>query len=1201
MANNEEYRFDVTAETAQTVKKLNEIYRLMDKIENIRNKGTNDYSTTNQKDMDLNIRSMSELTKLYRNANAELTELQRKMKEGMRQTGAPEGASKEQLQEIQKQRQAMAEHANKVAAEQQQLQSEYKETKRVYKELASFQQNASKNFKHIFSSNDTFNMPTDDLEAAKRVMSGLASEAAGASSKLRDVKAQIQEVNKLDRRSESLSRRAAASNYMSYQQASSFRGDYRTATEGYTAERKQNTEELAKIGQDRTRVSRQIKEIETNTNASQADIDRKVAMQQTVAAMDEEIKARLELDRVLERTANNMRMYNDRVTQGKGVEVKPERGTLRGMVYERSPAIGLAMGGAVAGVVGGLYSQGAQLNRSMRDDVISIGQHTGTAGDQWRDTIRDGALDAGVQDRLGFTGQEMLAFQQNYLSNSGFEGMDDLNTAMQNQARFSRSTGVDAETTKSFFGDMFSSGAVSGAQAKDIQDAFIGAIKQSGMEGREKDQLKALQGLLGSVAQGRTLQNQDVMNVMGMQSVLASSGSRALSGSQGGELMTNLNEGIRQGFNNPTARLIFGQGTEYQGLDGMAKLQEQMEKGISDPENIAKLARFAEGSAATEDGQAAVMSRLSNEILGAPMTIEQARGLMDLNRDGALTQDNLDKVLETDKATGKEAGDEKLQQYQSSYEATDNQSEATTAKQATELYDFGNQLREINAGMSGFNTAVYTATMAMGAFAATAVLSGGGFIMSRGVRKAATQRFGGGGGAAVGSRMERRGGGTGGGGGGFFSNAKSTIGGWFGRGGGAAAETAEAAGRGAASGGWKGKLGSAGNTLGKIMLPVGVAMGVGSVIAAPEDKKAEAIGGAVGGIGGGIAGGAVAGAALGSVVPGIGTAIGGVVGGIGGGIAGSKVGQWVGGWFGGDDKEAKAEEAKSEHTSKADKQTEKESTNTKSRAENKRADNIAAEKENLNVYESLLSRAESILNQARQQNGIFGTQASNSATGTVAATPLSGNSDEEKIWSFFAEKGFSSSAIAGIMGNLKQESQLDPNATNPTSGAYGIGQWLGGRKTGLQNYAKETGGDASSIETQLNYLWKEMQGGDSTFVSKLKKYGGMDALKGASVSDATKWFEDTFERSGGSAMGKRQDYAEDFYNKYGNSQMARSAASTATSSSAKVESTINVNVKGDEKVSDKVKDTNDLRKVAATIQDKIYGTMNFFSTENKRT
>jgi hypothetical protein len=1245
VANTEKYIFNVDAETGRATKKLQEINKLMNKIDSIRWKGVDDYYTTNQKDMDKNMRSMSKLTRMYREMDRDLTNIQQKMRDMSDGVSIPEGATDSQKREIQELKRVMDDQARSAVQSQRQLQQEYTKTLVTFRELAGFQQNYSKNFKHMFSSNDLFNLPTGEqnFERAKKVMSEMAKETDGVSSKLKNVKSQIQDVNKLERRTESMSRRAQASNYMSHQQASSFRKDWFTVDKQYNSDREDNLNEMTRLGQERTTIHNQIKDIETNPQATQRDIDRKVALQQTIQSMDDEMEARMELNRVLNRTIKNMGEYNDRVTRDGGVEVKPERGTFSGMVYERSPAIGLALGAAFGGVFGSLYQQGAQYNRSMRDDIVHIGQSTGTEGENWRRDIRDNALDAGLQDRLGLTGQDMLSFQKNYMENRKFSDMDDLNSAMQNQAIFQRSTGVDGETTRQFFDAAFSTGAVNGSQVRDIQDAFIGAIKQSGMEGREKDQLKALQGLLGSVSRGRAMTNDEVMNVMGLQSVLSSSGNRALRGNEGGELLANLNEGIRGAFQDPMARLAFGQGSKYQGLEGRFALREQMDKGISDAENVRIIGRIAESYSNSKSGQNEAFASFVQERLGTAITAEQAEGLMDIYRQGSLTDEHIQSVLNQDKTTGKEEGDAKLKNYQASNEATDAQSDAVTQKQATELYDIGKPLREVNAALGGMPAFIYATTAALAALTAAALASAASFGGSALIRKAAGRRFKGGGPGAPPtiSGTNFRGKGPGGGGGrgpilgpdgkpmppsggaggagsggaagarggvrGFFDNAKSRVGGWFSGGGGAAAGGAEgAAGAGSKLGGL---LKGAGGILSKAAMPLAIGAGILNVATAEKGEKAKAVGESAGGILGGLGAGAAAGAALGSVVPGIGTVIGGIGGGIIGGIGGSKLGGWIGSKFGADKAEAAElapediSEPQAAEESTVEKQLEKESTNTKAQAENKRGTNIAQERENLKIYEDLLNRAESLLNQARMQNGIFGTATSNGANGSVAApTPLSGNGNAEKIWNFFSDKGFAPSAIAGVMGNLQQESGLDPTAVNKSSGAFGIGQWLGGRKTNLQNYAKETGGDMNSLETQLNFLWKELNGGEATTKSILDKHGGLNGLKNSNVSNATELFEKAFERSGGDAMAKRHQYASDFYSQFGTAQHKPNAGATRTSSGGdvRVNSNINVRVTGDDRVSDKVKDSKDLKQVASEIQSKIYGSLSFYSHETRR-
>lgn len=120
----------------------------------------------------------------------------------------------------------------------------------------------------------------------------------------------------------------------------------------------------------------------------------------------------------------------------------------------------------------------------------------------------------------------------------------------------------------------------------------------------------------------------------------------------------------------------------------------------------------------------------------------------------------------------------------------------------------------------------------------------------------------------------------------------------------------------------------------------------------------------------------------------------------------------------------------------------------------------------------------------------------------------------------------SDSAVAGIMGNLKLESRLDPSALNKSSGAYGLAQWLGSRKKALQNYARSVGKNVNDITTQLEFLWKELNS------TEKRTLNWLSSNPNASASEAAKMFEKLFERSGGAAINKRVSYANDFYNQF---------------------------------------------------------------------
>lgn len=77
----------------------------------------------------------------------------------------------------------------------------------------------------------------------------------------------------------------------------------------------------------------------------------------------------------------------------------------------------------------------------------------------------------------------------------------------------------------------------------------------------------------------------------------------------------------------------------------------------------------------------------------------------------------------------------------------------------------------------------------------------------------------------------------------------------------------------------------------------------------------------------------------------------------------------------------------------------------------------------------------------------------------------------------------------GVAAGSWAESLQDPTAVNPTSGAYGIGQWLGSRKAELfRRY-----GSSPSAADQLDFLAWELGGGD---------YGGAAVLAQSSPAGA---------------------------------------------------------------------------------------------------
>jgi hypothetical protein len=123
----------------------------------------------------------------------------------------------------------------------------------------------------------------------------------------------------------------------------------------------------------------------------------------------------------------------------------------------------------------------------------------------------------------------------------------------------------------------------------------------------------------------------------------------------------------------------------------------------------------------------------------------------------------------------------------------------------------------------------------------------------------------------------------------------------------------------------------------------------------------------------------------------------------------------------------------------------------------------------------------------------------------------------DTILTFLVGHGLTRAQAAGVAGNLQIESNFSPTAANPKEGAIGIAQWEGGRRTALRAYAAKTGGKETDLNTQLGYLWQELQG---------PEHGAYVALQQAtSASAAAAVFDAKFERSSGGSRQARIDAA----------------------------------------------------------------------------
>lgn len=119
--------------------------------------------------------------------------------------------------------------------------------------------------------------------------------------------------------------------------------------------------------------------------------------------------------------------------------------------------------------------------------------------------------------------------------------------------------------------------------------------------------------------------------------------------------------------------------------------------------------------------------------------------------------------------------------------------------------------------------------------------------------------------------------------------------------------------------------------------------------------------------------------------------------------------------------------------------------------------------------------------------------------------------NENIVWTFLTNNGFTRFQAAGIMGNLMQEHHFE---TSDVAGGMGIAQWTAERRARLLSYSHP-----ENIYTQLQFLLDELNG----------PYANVgNAIRGTStVEGAVYTFQNQFERCGVCMSGQRLQYAYD--------------------------------------------------------------------------
>lgn len=132
------------------------------------------------------------------------------------------------------------------------------------------------------------------------------------------------------------------------------------------------------------------------------------------------------------------------------------------------------------------------------------------------------------------------------------------------------------------------------------------------------------------------------------------------------------------------------------------------------------------------------------------------------------------------------------------------------------------------------------------------------------------------------------------------------------------------------------------------------------------------------------------------------------------------------------------------------------------------------------------------------------------------------------LYSELKNLGLNDVQVSGVIGSLGGESHenISHTAKNPTSGAFGIAQWLGPRYRNLVKFSNEQGLDINSPEAQVKFLVNELKGSERGALNSI--------LRAKSLPEATEVWTRKFERPSESevrgSLSRRVNYAQKFLN-----------------------------------------------------------------------
>lgn len=671
--------------------------------------------------------------------------------------------------------------------------------------------------------------------------------------------------------------------YYDYKNTQSYIGTTQSRIKGSLAETRGNISSM------RAKESTLTSQKEALNKDSESNPDNLRANNQKIQAIEKEITSTKNLLASLDEFKSRLESASQAIDQQKttldsnvksgSVEVGVDPNSFKGKLKRRELALGMSAVASAGATAKSWADQGAQSRQNMESTTMGIAMNNSVNGGSTKGATNDieSSLNRmGIKNGSNYTGEDISTLASAYTSSTG--KTSDSMSATNSASKFARFSGAGLDATASLVSNLGNTGAIkSSSELKGLETAIQSGINNSHMTAKATEQVAGLNSILGNL-QGQNLSTKEVSNISGFQASMAKYGAN-MQGEQGASSYNALAGMAKNGFNDPTTRLLAGGNSQkYAGIHGQAELYKKMSEGGKDPEFLMNMVKNVTAHA---NNDSTVASADLSQRTG--MTYSQASHYVEASKDGSLSPEKIKKIQKEDKSKNKKAEDT----YKNSGVATLDQKQAQLAKDTAKLSQSFDHLRKVTNGIkanspTGANFMASMGGSIVGSVGGAVLTAGGKKVIGKGITKFATSKFGTKiasktGGNFIGKFLTKRatsGVAKAGAKSGISKMADKTLGGL------------------AEKVGFKSIAKVAGKGGSKSIPILGTALGVGWDIKDSFSKDKKTANSGKGGLIGSSIGGVIGGVA-GSIIPGAGTAAGAVLGSSIGGVAGNFIGGMI--------------------------------------------------------------------------------------------------------------------------------------------------------------------------------------------------------------------------------------------------------------------------------------------------------------------